>query len=338
MYNLYSKTNNMKNLTMKDIAEKAGVSISTVSHVINKTRHVNQETLDIVLAVMNEMNYQKIRTPRTNGRRINIGVIIADIREDYYIDLLKAIETVAVDYGISIIFCDSESDSIREENNLRALMERNVSGIILAPIEAASTPEILTSISIPIVLVDRQYESHKFLFVGINNFLSGYSATKYLLQKNCKNIGFIGYSETVYTIKQRSLGYKACLMEYDEKMISKLLTLNMNSENSFSIIKHFIADNDLDGLICVNSNACNEVLEVLDSLSTRTQKKLKIISYDDNRWLDYVKFPISVISQPIAEIGNAAVENLLQLIDRWEFNDSVKKELLFDTKIIDRVK
>jgi LacI family transcriptional regulator len=294
--------------------------------------------MDMVLSVMNETNYHKTKAPWTNGKRINIGVIIADIREDYYIDLLKTIETVAADYGISIIFCDSESDSGREETNLRSLIERNVSGIILAPIESESIPEILNSISIPVVLVDRQYESHKFLFVGINNFLSAYSATEYLLQNNSRKIGFVGYSESVYTIKQRSLGYKACLMEYDNSLISWLLTLNINRENSFSIIKKFIEDNDLDGLICVNSSACNEVLGVLDSLDTRIQEKLKIISYDDNRWLDYVKFPVSVILQPVAEIGNAAVENLLQLMERWDYSSSVKRELLFDTRIVDRLK
>jgi DNA-binding LacI/PurR family transcriptional regulator len=104
------------------------------------------------------------------------------------------------------------------------------------------------------------------------------------------------------------------------------------------MIQHFIGDNDLDGLICVNSNTCNEVLNVLDTLDIRVREKLNIISYDDNRWLAHVKFPISVISQPVAEIGSAAVDNLLQLFGRWDFKNSVKRELLFDTKIIDRVK
>jgi LacI family transcriptional regulator len=152
-----------KHLTIKDISENAGVSISTVSRVINKTRHVGKETLDVVLAVMSELNYRQIKPAQINGKRINIGVIIADIREDYYIDLLKAIEIVTADCGISIIFCDSESDHFREENNLRSLIQRNVRGIILAPIESKSVPDILNSISVPVILVDRQYESHNFL-------------------------------------------------------------------------------------------------------------------------------------------------------------------------------
>jgi LacI family transcriptional regulator len=328
-----------KSLTMEAVALKAGVSITTVSHVVNKTRHVNKETKDSVLEAIKQLNYQSSKMSKSaTGKYIYIGVIIADAREDYYMAMIKAIESVAADYGISIIFCDSEVDPEKEEKNITILLERNVNGLLLAPVEANHIPKLLRKASIPVILIDRQYESHNFLFVGINNFQSSYLGTNYLFAKGCKHIGFIGYSGSVYTINQRILGYKAAIVEKNQPAGSKVLSLNYNKEDSFPLIKQFIIEERLDGLVCATSTICYEVIEVLDTLAVEAQKKLKLISYDDNRWLDYLKYPVSVISQPVAEIGNAAVENLLQMIEQKNSLYDVKRELLFDISIIDRIK
>lgn len=322
--------------TMNDVAMKAGVSITTVSHVINKTRHVSKETKETVLQAIKELNYQ-ISKYKTN-REVYIGVILADAREDYYIAMINAIESVAADYGIFIVFCDSEMDLEKEEKNIGILLKQEVGGLLLAPVETDHIPQVLQHLSIPLVLIDRQYESHKFLFVGINNFRSSYLGTQYLFEKGCKQIGFIGYSGSVYTIKQRILGYKAALGEFAQSAPSRVLSLSYHKEDSYPLIKQFIMDEALDGLVCATSSICYEVIEVLDYLDAEIQKNLKIISYDDNRWLDYLKYPVSVISQPVAEIGNAAVENLLQMIEQIYTACEIKRELLFDINIIDRIK
>jgi LacI family transcriptional regulator len=329
------KSAQAKNLTMEDVAQKAGVSISTVSHVINKTRHVNKETKDAVLRAIKDLNYQSSKLQK-NNKGIYIGAILADTREDFYVAMIKAIESAAADYGISVMFCDSEVDPEKEEKNINMLLERNVSGLLLAPVQADHIPPVLQKNSIPVVLIDRQYESHPFLFVGINNFQSSYRGARYLFEKGCSKIGFIGYSGSVYTIQQRSLGYKAAMME--SRAVPKLLSLNYNREDSSPLIKQFILSERLDGLICATSSVCYEVIEVLDSLDAEIQKKLKIISYDDNRWLDYLKYPVSVISQPVVEIGNAALENLLKMIEHTHTASELKRELLFEISLIDRIK
>ncbi|MFP3040902.1 LacI family transcriptional regulator [Treponema primitia] len=332
------KSSNPKNLTMEMVALKAGVSITTVSHVINKTRHVNQETKNAVLRVIKELNYRSAKMSKsTRSNEICIGVILADAREDYYNDMIKAIESVAADYGVSIIFCDSEADFEKEEKNIGLLLGRNVNGLLLAPADADRMPKILKNISIPVVLIDRQYESHNFLSVGINNFQSCYQGAGYMIKMGCKNIGFIGYADPVDTIRKRILGYKAALNEFDSAAIPKVLYLKYNGGDSFPLIKQFIIEEGLDGIICATSSLCAETIEVLDPLDAEMQKKINLLSYDDNRWLNYLKYPVSVISQPVAEIGNAAVENLLQLIEQSNYTRDIKRELLFDTTIIDRI-
>jgi LacI family transcriptional regulator len=329
------KTNS---LTMEAVARKAGVSITTVSHVINKTRHVNPETMEAVLAAIKELNYRSAKMAKSGKDGLCVGVILADAREDYYTSMIKAIESVADDYGISLVFCDSEVDPEKEEKNIQTLLARNINGLLLAPVEADYIPQTLGKTSLPVVLIDRQYSSHEYLFVGINNFQSAYAGTRHLFEKGCRQIGYIGYSDSVYTIKQRTLGYKTFTTEHCVPFTPKVLTLNYNREDSFPLIKQFILGEGLDGLVCATSTLCYELIEVLDTLDPVIRQKLKIITFDDNRWFDYLKYPISVISQPVAEIGNAALENLLRMIEQKNFAHGVKRELFFDTTIIDRVK
>jgi LacI family transcriptional regulator len=326
-----------KGPTMEAVALKAGVSITTVSHVINKTRHVNQETKDAVLNVIQELNYRSSKMVKSKKDTICIGVILADAREDYYITMIKAIESVVADYGVSAIFCDSEADYEKEKKNIKVLLDRNVNGLLLAPADADHMPKLLQKIPIPVVLIDRQYETHSFLSVGINNFRSSYLGTRCILEKGCKKVGFIGYSDPVYTIRQRILGYKAAIVEFDQTFVPKVLFLKYNSGDSFPLLKQFILAEGPDGFICATSTLCYELIEVLDTLSVEIQKRLKIITFDDNRWFDYLKYPVSVISQPVAEIGNAALENLLQMIEHVNSVREVKRELLFDVSIIDRI-
>jgi LacI family transcriptional regulator len=321
---------------MEAVALRAGVSITTVSHVVNKTRNVNQETKDAVLKVIEELNYRSAKMAKSNKETVCIGVILADAREDYYVAMIKAIESVVTDYGVSVIFCDSEADYEKEKKNISVLLDRNVNGLLLAPANADRMPRILKNLSIPVVLIDRQYESHNFLSVGINNFRSSYLGFKCILEKGARKIGFIGYSDPVSTIRQRILGYKSAILEFDQTAIPKVLYLKYNRGDSFPLIKQFIFDEGFDGLVCATSTLCYELIAVLDTLGADIQKRLKIITFDDNRWFDYLKYPVSVISQPVAEIGNAALEHLLQMIEQKTPLCTIKRELLFDTSIIDR--
>jgi LacI family transcriptional regulator len=328
---------NPKEATMALIAEKAGVSITTVSHVINRTRHVNEATKDVVLKVIRELNYRSSKMTKTNNSdSVCIGVILADAREDYYVLMMKSIQTVADEYGVSVIFCDSEADSEKEEKNINLLLEQNVSGILLAPSNADYKPKVLDTIQIPVVLIDRQYESHSFLAVGINNFRSAYLGTLNLFKKGCKKIGFIGYSDPVDTIRQRIQGYKAAVLEYDQTRIPEVLYLKYNGGDSIPLITQYLKSGDFDALICATSSLCCELIEVFDTLDNDSKEHIKIMSFDDNRWFDYLKYPVSVICQPVAEIGNAALENLLRLIEQPSNNCGVKRELFFEVTITDR--
>jgi len=322
---------------MKDIAHEIGVSVTTVSHVINKTRNVNSETRKLVLDTMRRLDYDSPRSKRkANSSSGLLGVIIADIREDYYVSIVKAIETVASENGLSILLCDSEMDRTKEEQNIATILSRNVAGLIIAPIDSRFFPDELRNTELPIVLVDRQYDEHNRTFVGINNFESGAIAFRHLENKGCARIGFIGYPDYVYSVHKRALGYKAGILESKHGGNPHVLILQYDKEDSFTLISDFIKTNDFDGLICATSDICYETISVIHELDIAIPEKIKLLTYDDNKWLDYLRYPISVISQPTAEIGAFAVEKIIRFLNSPSDSDHIKTEVFFEVSIIDR--
>jgi len=326
-----------KLVRLADIAQKAGVSITTVSHVINKTRYVKKETREYILKIMEEMKYEKKKSVSMHLTTRFIGVIAANILEDYYISVIKAIETYANEQGYSILLCDSENDSQLERINIRNLMEKNIGGMIIAPIDSGSCPEEIIHSKIPIVFVDRKYKKTDKVFIGINNFESGYQGSEYLASKGCTRIGFIGYPDTVYTVQQRSLGYRYFLQKNFPDSLPLVLTLKYNQEDSNLLIDKFIEEAKPDGILCATSDICYQLIGSLEEMLIPIPEKIKIVTYDDNKWLDYLKYPISVITQPTTEIGFMAIDNLIRLMKNKNEEKKIGTTIFLETGFIDRL-
>ena len=325
----------MKNITMTDVAEEAGVSITTVSHVVNKTRYVKPATREHVLNVIQRMEYQ---IDKALPAQIEyIGVVVPNITEDYYISLIKSMETFASEKGFSLLICDSNYTTKKETKNIQLLLEKNISGLILSPVDAASYPDPLLLAHVPVVLVDRQFNKHNHTFVGINNYESGWLATEYLVQQKCSYIGFIGYADTVYSAHYRARGYNAYILEHFSNVKPAILELHYHSEDSNKKITEFLQKTDLDSVICATSDIGYQVISTIDELNLRIPEDLKVISYDDNRWMDYLKYPVSVVNQPVVEIGIQAMEELIRLIDKNDNGNTVKREIFLNVEIINRL-
>lgn len=326
-----------KPVRLIDIAQKAGVSITTVSHVINKTRYVKRETREYILKIMEELSYEKKKPKSVHSTTRFIGVIVANILEDYYISVIKAIETYASEQGFSILLCDSENDAELEKLNIRSILEKNVGGIILAPVDSRKCPKEILTTTIPMVFVDRKYEGADKIFVGINNFESGYAGTHYLATKGCKNIGFISYPETVYTCQQRLLGYSFYIQKNFANAAPNVLTLNYKQEDSNRLICKFIEDAKPDGVLCATSDICYQLIGSLEEMGISIPQQIKIVTYDDNKWLDYLKYPISVITQPTVEIGFMAIDNLIRLMQNEGEDKKIGTSIFLETGFIDRL-
>lgn len=297
-----------KKVRLQDIAERTGFSISTISHFINKTRNIDETTQEIIMKATQEMGYQ-IPSKRTHFPKSKcIGVVIADIRVDFFDELIRELEDVAYDEGYQIIIMDSEENPEKEIQCIRTLIKAGVVGIIVAPCDTKA--DFSFCATIPLVQVDRKLDSDLFDFVGIDNMMATYNLTREIIGKGKKNIGLITFTDKNYCARERRKGYRLAMIENDLFNPEHILVIEYDGDNIHSNISKFISNNlDIDTLICSSSNICYEVLGKIHRLGDKNHIKY-VSTFDNNKWFDYVTFPIDAIAQPVTNIALTAIEML----------------------------
>ena len=334
-----------KKITLKDIASKSGFSITTVSHVINKTRHVDSETRDIIRKTIEELNYSPTTITAKRKSMKTIGFVVADIRVDYFNEIITDIKETASQHGYNILFSESSESEEKERECLEMFIAQHVDGIILAPTNCNSNMELLRNIDIPLILIDRDLFNLNYDFVCIDNYKSGYEATKLLMKYGAKSIGFIGFDDSNYTTLERCKGFKSALHEAGLYHEDCIMTSNYHSSTD-SITEKFRAflleNNKKEGIVCASNNICFELIYQAEELSIKIPDDLLVISYDDNKWFEFVNKSISAIKQPTGDIAVVATELLINKInqrnDNIGNNINLRQKIILDYTIVDRFK
>jgi DNA-binding LacI/PurR family transcriptional regulator len=323
-------------VTLKNIAEAAGVSISTVSHVINNTRFVKKETREKVENVMESLSFSM---GKGHSKKMKyLGLIVADITEDYSISVIKSIENRCEEVGLSIIVCDSQDNLDIEHQNINKLLDNDrIVGIIISPVNSEECNPRLVKTKLPVVCIDRKLVKAKKIFFGINNLQSGSFATEYLHDNGCTSIGFIGYPVEIYSVNQREMGYELAWRKCNRANEPHVLRIAYFQKDAVEKITQFIKKNRLDGLICATSGVCRLVVEAIEEMDLSIPENIKIVSYDENKWFNYLKYPISVITQPVKDIAEASVNMILKLTDGINCPKDETSEVLLQTGFIDRL-
>jgi LacI family transcriptional regulator len=328
-----------KKIRLKDIADQSGYSITTISHVINKTRKVEEATKNRILSVIQEMGYTPPARRSYTIENKKIGVIISDIRVDYFYEVVRDIEDAAYESGFHMILMDSEENPEKELRCIHSLIAQDVAGIIIAPCD--TTADLSFCANFPIVQIDRKLDSDLFDFVGIDNMRSAYSITKKMIRDGFAHIGLLTFSDSNFTARERRYGYRAAMLE--QGLYSDDYVLEMQYEaQGFSaadpsqdeIAAYLKQHDDIEALLCCSSNICFQVIGVL-SEQLQEHEQIALYSYDDNKWYDYLKYPVNSISQPTTEIATVAVELLEQIIEGRQ--SSVKKHIMLEYTLKRRI-
>ncbi len=307
----------MKKSTIRDVAKKSGVSVSTVSHVINETRHVEEETRRRVLRAVKALDY----TPNMFARSLKgketktLGVIISDIRDDFFSEITKAIESRANELGYSIILCDCEEDTDKESFSVGMLLRKGVDGIILAPVDESAPPYLPGLRGVPLVQIDRKCASLDADFFGIDNIAAASAAVEHLLSHGRRRIGFVGFETTLYTMSHRVEGFRRTLEKRGLWRPTDLLLIESRGDILCDPVRDWLAENrDIEALVCGNTNLCFAAMEALDDLGTPVPQGIAIVSFDDSKWLRFLRCPMTAIRQPTARIGRESLDRLLERI------------------------
>ncbi len=308
--------------TMKDIAKLAGVSTSTVSHVINKTRFVSEEISERVNNAAKELNYYApsalARSLKVN-RTKTFGMLVTTSTNPFFGEVVKGVERCCYQKGYSLILCNTEGDNERMRDSINTLLQKRVDGLILmcSSLEGERIEVFERYPDIPVVVMDwgpMLFASDK---IQDNSLRGGYLAAKYLIDCGHKEVGCITGPLIKHQAQMRYEGYKRAVIEAGLSFNANwIVESNFECEGGYQAFKKMIERGPLPSSIFVsNDMMAMGVLNAANELGIEVPEQLSIIGYDDIHIAKYMSPSLTTIHQPKHSLGQAAVETLLRKLN-----------------------
>lgn len=313
--------------SIKDVAKEAGVSIATVSRVLNDIDVVNEDTKKKVLDAIKKLGYRpnivarSLKTQKTS----TIGILIPDIASQFYPDIVRGAEDVTNIYDYNIILCNSDFDVEKEKEYLRVLKEKMVDGVIY--ISSSLNEEILDLINeldLKTVLVETKDKNGRLPSVTIDNISASYEGTKYLIDLGLKNLAFIGVNgENMNAWGERYIGFVNALkdagLESDEELC---YFKNLTVKTGYQAIQRFTENNKkFDGIVCASDEIAMGAINALREKGIRVPEDVSVIGFNNNI-LGEIFYPkLTTISQPSYDMGSVAVRMLIKILNKRELDN-----------------
>jgi DNA-binding LacI/PurR family transcriptional regulator len=310
----------VKRPTMSDVAARAGVSKTTVSHVINNTRFVEEETKRRVLQAIAELGYRPSAVARslTTNRTETVGVIVSDSSNYFFADLLRGIEDVLRPENYALLVCNTTEILEREAHYLDILMRQRVDGIIAAA--TSRRWDELTEVEIqhiPVVFVDRVFEGLDGPFVGVHNKRGAYLGTSHMIDCGHRRIGILAGFQRLSTMRERLVGFRQALQERDIPLPEEwVITSSLSTEGGREAMRQMLTLPECPTAVFISNNLLSlGALLVIRELGLRCPEDIAIVGFDDHPWAAVSDPPLTVVRQPAQQVGQAAAEMLLVLIN-----------------------
>ncbi|MDN4723815.1 substrate-binding domain-containing protein [Vibrio parahaemolyticus] len=308
--------------TMKDIAKLAGVSTSTVSHVINKTRFVSEEISERVNNAAKELNYYApsalARSLKVN-RTKTIGMLVTTSTNPFFGEVVKGVERSCYHKGYSLILCNTEGDNERMRQSINTLLQKRVDGLILmcSSLEEERIDVFERYPDIPVVVMDwgpMLFTSDK---IQDNSLRGGYLAAKYLIDCGHTEIGCITGPLIKHQAQMRYEGYKRAMNEAGlEFNANWIIESDFECEGGYQAFKKMAERGTLPSSIFVsNDMMAMGVINAANELGIKVPDDLSIIGYDDIHIAKFMSPSLTTIHQPKYRLGQAAVETLVRRLD-----------------------
>jgi LacI family transcriptional regulator len=315
--------------TMKDVAEAAGVSTTTVSHVLNGTRFVSPEVTAKVKSVVKKLNFKANPVARhlRSGESRMIGFVVSNLEHYFYVNIAKGIDKIINPLGYQLVLIASAENKEAEIKNIESLYLRGIDGMVMAPTttDCGYLQNILPP-DFPLVFVDRQPVSYQADCVLLNNVQAGYAATRHLLNKGYAKIGFVsfhfGETEIDPTIMERITGYKQAHVDAGLTIDNELIKavpggscspVELLHAEPYNITRQLLGF-PVQAILCGNSLAAIGVYQFLKHAAIAIPQKVALLTFDDDLWLSMASPRISAVAQPAESIGSAAAKQLLKRI------------------------
>ncbi|GGY94615.1 LacI family DNA-binding transcriptional regulator [Pseudoduganella plicata] len=302
--------------TIKEVAQAAGVSYTTVSHVLNDTRPVSPAARERVLAAAAALHYVPSALARSLRSQTTgtIGMIIPNNTNPYFSEVARGIEDTCYAAGYSVILCNSDDDPAKQRDYLNVLLTKRCDGLIMAAL-AETDGELLRRRQVPAVFIDRAPEGLEYDVVGIDNLAGGELAGQHLLALGRRRIGCIGGPRELEVSEQRIAGMRRALGgALDQKLFE---TGDFSSAGGYAAALRLLArpaSQRPDALFCCNDMMAIGALRAAAELGIGVPGELAVVGFDDIDLAQFVHPPLTSVSQGTRALGNITAACLLERI------------------------
>lgn len=313
--------------TLKDVAKETGLTVSTVSRVLNNRGYISDEARKKVADAMKKLNYHPNEVARSLSKKSTntIGLIVPHIKHPYFSELISHLENHAFKRGYKIILCNSQGKEKKEREYLEMCTSNRVAGIILC--SGTVAVEEFDGSNIPLITIERYLENGTAT-VECDNEQGGRLAAQKLIESGCKNLIHIsGVTDTVMPADDRAEGFRKVCEEVgiSHKEIATSSYSYEALEYHDYIVKILKEYPDIDGIFASSDLIAVQTLQSCAQLGIKVPEDLKIVGFDDVYLSTLTIPPITTIHQPIKEMAQMAVD---LLVDSVEGKTVVKRALL----------
>lgn len=304
--------------TMKDVARLAGVSIATVSATVNRSAFVSPELRSRVTEAIQQLGYAPDGVARSlkKGRTQLLGLIVADITNAFFTELVHVIEGAVQDAGYSVLLCDTDEDFEKEREFLRILRSHRVEGVILAPTGTPDDYLALRGVAdrLPLVLVDRALPDLGFDSVMVDSYAAAYEATAHLVALGHREIATIAGPAHLGTARDRLEGFRAALADRGISVRPEFVRSgNFREDDAMAASRDLLTGRVRPSAVFVaNNHMMIGMMRAIATLDLDCPKDISVIGIDDFPWANAFRPRLTVVRQPVEEIGREAVRLLLE--------------------------
>lgn len=328
-------------VTIEDVAEKAEVSITTVSAVINNTRYVSPELTERVKQAVEELNYHPDQLGRglKKGNSKTIGLLVSDITNPFFPKVARGVEDCARENNYNLTLCNTDEEPIEEKHYISLLRSQRVDGMIIAPTtEGASNIKELLGDSVPIVLIDRFIEGLDYPAITSDNYNGAYRVIEYLVNKGHVNIGFVAGIKGINSTDQRLEGYRDALKHKNVDFKKELIVMgNSKVKEGYQASKKLLHNtNNLTAIFAANNRMVIGVLQYLKDNSIAYPDDISIVTFDDPEWSSAVSPGITTVSQKPYAIGYKAGSTIFKIMADNNLNNKNIGHQVLPTELVKR--
>jgi DNA-binding LacI/PurR family transcriptional regulator len=329
--------------SIKEVARQAGVSVGTVSNVLNRPDMVAPARRQRVLDVIDKLGFVRNESARQlrAGRSRTIGLVVIDVANPFFTDVARGVESITDESNSMLMLCNSGEDRVREARHLEMLEQLRVLGILITPVDS-NDPLIdeIASRGTPVVLVDRRSKGRTRCSVGVNDVLGGQVAVEHLLAQGHRRIAFVGGPFSLRQVSERHQGARGAIAGQPgapaaELSVVETTSLTVAAGRAAAVtIAELPARRRPTAAFCGNDLVALGVLQEMTRRGTRIPQDLALVGYDDIEFAGAAAVPLTSVRQPREALGRTAGQLLLEEVEDGASHRH--RHVVFDPELVVR--